>query len=81
MKTPRVIVHEPDPPCCSPCDVVTFHFAGDYEVHAYSSGLPRRLAGRLARLVRDLVEFPSAVAEVAGVDSGQHSGLTKRRTR
>lgn len=57
-------------PCCRPCDIVVLHLAGagdDVEVWSYPSSYDEpRLARRLARLVRHLVENPGDVEKLAG---------------
>lgn len=78
----RIVAHPPrQHSCCSPCDAVTLHFAGDDEIHVYATTrAPERLAARLARFARELIEFPSAVPAIAG-DEGATSSRVVRRAR
>jgi hypothetical protein len=77
--TQRIVAHPQRPACCTPCDLVTFHFTSDQEVHVYTnSEKPKRLTRRLKRLLAELVEYPSAVRAIAG-DPEAASAIVRSR--
>jgi hypothetical protein len=78
VRDAAIVAHDPHPPPCACCDVISFQFCDD-EIHAHvaANSLPR-LGACLSSLIRVLVENPSVIPAIV---MGATSSRVRRRTR